>query len=67
MGDAKRQITPLPAAASQTIDQQGQQGMKPQFSIAEMADAKELQRPLIDRVKTDALVGVSVTAEAQRS
>jgi len=63
MGDAKGQITPVAAAATQAIHQQRQQRMQPQLRIAEVANAQQLQGPLIHRIKPLTLQRFGIAAK----
>ena len=67
MGEAEREIAPIAAAATQAMDQEAQESMQPLLSRAQVANAQQLQGPLIDRVKAASPHSLGVAAEDQRS
>ena len=57
MGQAERQLEAVAASLAKTVDQQREESMKPLLGLSEVTDAQKLQRPLIDGIHTDFIVG----------
>ena len=65
MAQAKGQVAPGATALAKAANQQTQQGMEPLLRFVEVADAQQLQGPLIDRIQAAGILGLGIPAKQQ--